>query len=123
MTTSNRVNPFEDLSDKLSEGVSDFAPKSKAQSAKPIEKDQIDKIAQENNFPSRQPEKPAKPQIAALSRARRRFTTGRNQQINIKATSETIDRLYRIADQKHMPLGEILQRALDALETSERRVG
>ena len=118
----SRVNPFNDLTDKPTQDLSDFAPKPKAEQRKPVDNAKIDQIAQENGFPSRQAERTAKAPPQAL-RPQRRFTTGRNQQINIKATSETIDRLYRIADQKHVPLGEILQRALEALETSERRAG
>lgn len=96
-----RVNPFEDLGD--------FKPKTEP---KPVQSADIDRLAADNNFPSRQP-----PRSTASPPARRRFTTGRNQQINIKATAETIDRLYRLADRQHVPLGELLDRALDALES------
>lgn len=112
--TRARVNPFEDLAD--------FKPKPEA---KPVEKAQIDKLAEDNNFPSRQAQAPvAKASMPAPapqpnSRRARRYTTGRNRQINIKATQETIDRLYRLADEKNMPLGELLDVALDALEQSK----
>lgn len=52
----------------------------------------------------------------APPRRGRRHTTGRNQQINIKATPEVIERLYKIADAKGVPIGELLEQALDALE-------
>ncbi|BBD03658.1 hypothetical protein YGS_C4P0002 (plasmid) [Sphingobium sp. YG1] len=42
--------------------------------------------------------------------------TGRNRQINIKATEETIIELYRIADAMNLPLGAVLEQALVALE-------
>ena len=108
-----RVNPFKDLAE--------FKPKSEA---KPVEKAQIDKLAEDNNFPSRQAQSPVAlasgPASAQPnSRRARRYTTGRNRQINIKATQETIDRLYRLADEKNMPLGELLDVALDALEQSK----
>ncbi len=32
------------------------------------------------------------------------------------ATSQVIERLYKIADAKRVPLGELLEQALDALE-------
>ena len=48
----------------------------------------------------------------------RRYRTGRNQQINIKATPQVIERLYKMADAKRVPLGELLEQALDALEKS-----
>ena len=98
-----RANPFADLGD--------FAPKAQA---KPVEAQQIERIASEMGFPSRQPA----PAPAAINTAsvRRRYTTGRNQQLNIKATAATIERFYRLADQQGVPLGELLEQALQALE-------
>jgi len=49
-------------------------------------------------------------------RQQRRYTTGRNKQINIKAMDETIKRLYQMADERGVPLGVLLEQALDALE-------
>ncbi len=109
MTTAERANPFGDL-------AQDFAPKKAP--AKPVEAAQIERLAEDHGFPSRQ--QPAALQAAAqqpAQRARRRYTTGRNQQINIKATSETLELFYRMADERNVPLGELLERALHALET------
>ena len=103
---SDRVNPFGDLNDFVPAGP-------KAKGSKPVEKAVIDQVASDNGFPSRQAQKAdAKP----APRQQRRYTTGRNQQINVKATAETIDRFYRIADEMNVPLGEVLARALEALE-------
>ena len=103
---SDRVNPFEDLND--------FAPaQPKEKCSKPVEKAVIDQVAADNGFPSRQA---LKPEAQPAPRQQRRYTTGRNQQINVKATAETIDRFYRIADELNVPLGEVLARALEALE-------
>ena len=103
-TDMTRINPFGDLSD-LSGGT--------ANEPKPVETAGIERIARENGFPSRQasiaPAEPAKPR-------RRRYTTGRNQQLNVKATAETIARFYRLADDRGCPLGELLEQALSALE-------
>lgn len=114
----SRANPFEDLND--------FAPKEKA---KPVDRDAIEKIAKDNNFSSSTPPKteaqPAKPKQEAApaeKRKQRRHTTGRNQQINVKATGETIAKFNRIADAENLPMGEILDRALDAYER-ERKSG
>ncbi len=52
----------------------------------------------------------------APARSGRRHTTGRNQQINIKATRQVIERLYKMADARQVPIGELLEQALDALE-------
>ena len=106
--TTDRANPFADLTE--------FQPK-----PKPVQKAEIEKLAQENGFPSRQPvrETPTKTVESKTERKGRRYTTGRNQQINIKATSETIERLYKIADEKNIPLGQVLDLALDAFERLE----
>jgi hypothetical protein len=100
----NRVNPFDNLDD--------FQPTSPS---KPVETAVIEKLSQENRFPSRQP-----PLANEPTRKRgRRYITGRDRQINIKATAATIDKLYRLADRKYVPLGELLAQALDALERSD----
>ena len=101
-----RVNPFLNLAD---------APvfTTKAKTDKPVPTATIERIAEENNFPSRQATKaPAK----EPRRKRRVYTTGRNRQFNIKATSETVDRFYKMADERKVPLCELLEQALDALE-------
>jgi hypothetical protein len=105
-----RANPFADI-----EKLPTFEPKPKA--TRPVVNEQIDKIAEASGFPSRQPVRPP----TARRKAGRRYKTGRNQQINIKATAQVIDRLYKMADAKRIPLGELLERALDALE--KERIG
>lgn len=111
----SRANPFEDLSD--------FEP---TPAAKPVPVAAIEEIAEQAGFPSRKPRAAAKPAAVKASapiavepaRAVRRYTTGRNRQINIKATDATIERLYRLADERGVPLGALLDQALDALEAS-----
>jgi predicted nucleic acid-binding protein len=102
---TTRANPFADI-----EKLPTFEPKPKAPSS--VANEQIDRIAEASGFPSRQaPRVPT-----ARRKVGRRYKTGRNQQINIKATAQVIDRLYKMADAKRVPLGELLERALDALE-------
>jgi len=102
--SNDRANPFADM-----EQLPTFAPKPKTARTLPVE--QIDQIAEATGFPSRQAAK-----LAVRRVPRRRFKTGRNQQINIKATPETIERLYTMADTRRVPLGELLEQALDALQ-------
>lgn len=103
----SRANPFDDLSDF------NAAPK-----ARPVEAKTITRIAEEHGFPSRQP---PQAELAPLQRpARRRYVTGRNRQINIKATNETVERFIRMADERNVPFGELLDLALDAIEAVRR---
>jgi hypothetical protein len=109
---TERVNPFGDLGD--------FAPS--PSKAKAEHRDVIEEIAAQHGFPSRQPVKPAAVPVSSANservpgRQQRRYTTGRNKQINIKATDDTIQRLYRLAVDRGVPLGELLEQALNALE-------
>jgi hypothetical protein len=101
-----RVNPFAEFADQPPV----FTPKAKAE--KPVPKEAIEKIAENNNFPSRQAARPA-PQS---KRKQRRYRTGRDQHLGIKTTAETRERFYKAADDRNVPLGELLRLALDALD-------
>jgi len=104
---NTRVNPFATLNDPPV-----FTTKAKTE--KPVPTATIERIAEENNFPSRQAVKvPKEPR-----RKRRVYTTGRNRQFNIKATAATVDRFYKMADERRVPLCELLERALDALKSA-----
>tara|TARA_R110000822_G_scaffold40643_2_gene110456 strand:- start:597 stop:950 length:354 start_codon:yes stop_codon:yes gene_type:complete len=116
----SRANPFGDLDD--------FAPQPKA---RPIRPEAIDSIAQASGFPSRKAQTslpglalpdPVAPLPATklVTRTQRRHTTGRNRQINIKATEDTIATLYRLADERGVPLGALLEQALAALEAERQ---
>lgn len=103
----SRIDPFADIMEMPA-----FEAKPKTQ--KPVEQEKIDKLSQDAGFPSRQPARAT--QTPAAKRKRRTYTTGRNQQINFKATAETIERFYKMADQRGVPLCELFEDALDALE-------
>ena len=102
----SRANPFGDLDD--------FAPESPS---RPVAAEAIDQLAQASGFPSRKAQAAPSP---APVRQPRRHTTGRNRQINIKATEETITALYAIADDMGLPLGAVLEQALAALAEKQR---
>jgi hypothetical protein len=101
---SGRVNPFADLTEPPA-----FTPKPKKE--KPVAEETIERIAKEHNFPSRQAKVQNTPR-----RKPRVYRTGRNQQFNAKATPETIEKFYELANERNVPLGELLRLALDALE-------
>lgn len=103
---TGRVNPFADLNSPLPPFT--VKPRKETQPAE----DAIARIAKENNFPSRQAPKGAK----EPRRKRRVHRTGRNQQFNLKATTETVERFYKMADERKVPLGALLEQALDALD-------
>lgn len=100
--SATRINPFSDL-----EKAPQFDVKPPALR---VPTEQIDQLAREHNFPSREG------QTIKSPRPRRKHVTGRNQQFNIKATAETIDRFYKLADARRVPLGQLLQDAIEALE-------
>lgn len=109
----SRANPFGDLDD--------FTPEA---AAKPVPVQAIERIAETSGFPSRKAREDKAEAASAPSllpdeprmHVQRRHRTGRNRQINIKATDTTIANLYRIADELDLPLGAVLERALEALE-------
>jgi hypothetical protein len=102
---SGRVDPFATLKEPLPS----FTTKPKKE--RRVEEEAVERIAEENNFPSRQ----AKSQNT-VRRKPRVYRTGRNQQLNAKATRETIEKFYKLANERNVPLGELLRLALDALE-------
>lgn len=126
---NERVNPFGDLGD--------FEPAPPKAKAKANILDVVDQVAEQHGFPSRQPVKQAtstalpdpakeKPQAAQIAVKEqlpsRRRTTGRSEQVNIKTTFAAKKRLMEISVERDMPLGEILELALAALEKSWTKI-
>lgn len=101
---AERADPF--AGDFDVSGFKPAAPKKPAAGPEVIRK-----VSEEQNFPSRAP-------VRKAARPQRRHRTGRNVQLNIKATPETIERFLSIADKQKWVLGEALEHALDALEAS-----
>jgi hypothetical protein len=107
---SERASIFDGDSDF---DVSKFAPKqSKPKTETSAEA--VRAMAENSDFRSREPA-PA-PKKATAEKERRRYTTGRNVQLNIKVRSETLDAFYSIADAEKWVLGETLERAVSALQ-------
>ncbi len=109
---ASRANAFGDLSEFQPQPKP--APQRRTERAAPRE--DIERLAQASGFTSRQPQ--AAPAPVARP-AGRRHVTGRNQQINVKATPETIAKFYRLADERGVVLGELLEVALKALEDAK----
>jgi hypothetical protein len=102
---SERVNAFATLKE-----VPVFEVKPKTE--KLVAKDAVDRLADDNGFPSRQ----ARKATAAPTRKRRVYRTGRNRNFSMKATNEAVERFYKMADERTVTLGALLELALDALE-------
>lgn len=111
MNTHTRHNPLGSLDDD------DDAVPAAATAPKPmLPKEEAQRIAQ--SFIGGNAQVPAP---AAPARKQRRYTTGRNQQFNIKATGETIARANRMADDRNVPLGVLLELALQALDDASKK--
>jgi hypothetical protein len=104
--SSQRADPF---AIDAEPDLSSFKPRP-AQQTPASARATIRQVSEQNNFPSREAAPKPKP------KTQRRRRTGRNVQINIKAKQETVDRLIAIADQRGWVLGEVLEKALTALE-------
>jgi len=102
---NTRKNPFATLAE-----ASTF--QTKPPRAEPVSDEAIENIAQNRNFPSREGPKTA----TKAARQQRRYRTGRDQHLGIKTTAETRSRFYKAADERKVPLGELLKLALDALD-------
>lgn len=90
-----------------------WAPKNSRSTMPRPEMDEIKQAANAAGFQSRE----ATPKTAQKQTRRRR--TGRNAQLNIKTTPETIDTFYRIADANGWGLGETLEYALTLLDNQQ----
>jgi hypothetical protein len=110
MMTAKRAGVF-DAEDDLD--VSGFTPKATDQPA--VKPEQVRAVSEAARFQSREPRRDAAPG-AAQKREPRRYRTGRNTQLNIKARTEAIESFYAIADRQGWVLGETFERAIDALK-------
>jgi hypothetical protein len=112
---SERANPFGDLGDLA-----------KTPAKPKPDPEQLEQVAKESGFVSRQPVKEAQTVSPAIAPAKaekptlpsRRRVTGRSEQVNIKTTFAAKKRLMEISVERNMPLGEILEQALELLEKS-----
>ncbi len=92
--------------------VSGFAPK--AGVSPKAQPEQVRAVSEAANFQSREPSRQNVP--SSPKREPRRYRTGRNIQLNIKARADVIEAFYEIADRQGWILGETFERAVAALE-------
>ena len=92
--------------------VAGFAPKEAVTPT--VRPEEVRAVSEAANFQSREPRHEI--QAVPPKREPRRYRTGRNIQLNIKARANVIDAFYEIADQNGWVLGETFERAVAALE-------
>ena len=92
--------------------VSGFVPKDAVRST--VRPEQVRAVSEAASFQSR--ERRREMLVNAPKREPRRYRTGRNIQLNIKARADAIEAFYAIADRKGWVLGETFERAVAALE-------
>jgi hypothetical protein len=107
--SSKRAGIFEAESEL---DVNDFVPK-EAVTPK-VRPEQVRAVSEAANFQSREP--PREILAGSLKREPRRYRTGRNIQLNIKARADVIEAFYGIADRKGWVLDETFECAVAALE-------
>jgi hypothetical protein len=105
---NGRADPFADMD------LTDFTPKPALRP--PVDRDVIRQVSEQNQFLSRVAAQPEPILEAKPLRRRGRPRTGRSVQFNMKVTQATSDRFIRLADAQGWVFGEMLERALDALE-------
>lgn len=100
-----------DVEDDLD--VSGFTPKAPNRPA--ARPEQVRTVSEAAQFQSREP-RPERMPSGSSKREPRRYRTGRNIQLNIKARAEAIEAFYAIAEQRGWVLGETFEHAIDALK-------
>jgi hypothetical protein len=93
--------------------VSGFAPKAAPDINAPAP-EKLRAVAEAAHFSSREPKAPKA--VVAAPRPARRYRTGRNVQLNLKASQETVDGFYALSDKNGWVLGETFERAVQALQ-------
>jgi hypothetical protein len=98
--------------------VTGFSPKARSDPQAPAA-DQVRAVSQLAKFTSREPATTTKadPKAKEAKREPRRYRTGRNVQLSLKASKETVDAFYAITEaQSGWVLGYTFQRAIEALQ-------
>lgn len=107
MTNTSRAGLFD------ADDLSDFTPAPPAASARP---EAVRAVAEAAAFRSRGPHTAAPSVTSTPRREPRRHRTGRNVQLNLKVRQDTANSFYALADRLGLVLGEVFERAIEALE-------
>ncbi len=85
--------------------LSDFKPAPAAA----VHQEAIRQLSEASGFPSREPDRV----VAYRPVVRRVWRTGRNLQLSIKVTADTLARFTALADKRGIPFGELVKQLLD----------
>lgn len=116
--SKNRVNPFEAPVHEIA-SLDKFLPK-KRSDAPTISQTEIDKIADQTGFPSRDAQ--INVEKSTAKRGDRRYRTGRNTQISLRATAEIVEQFYAIADQMGVSVVVAFEQAVMALVKEQNQI-
>lgn len=119
---AQREDPFADANQPID--VSDFAHDAKLAKRKEVDQAELASLARATGF-----DRSVLPQASARALSvtepaqsvqtvakQRRYTTGRDTQLNVKCRAETKARFLRLADQAETSLGVMFERIIDAYE-------
>lgn len=109
---SKRASVFDGEEEEID--LSSFAPRAGERAGPPAE--QVRALSEAVKFPSREPRGSKPAPTPEPRRGQRRYRTGRNAPITIKARPEDIQRLNALCDRFNWVQGYTLERALTALE-------
>jgi hypothetical protein len=107
---AERAKLFEEVQEP---DLSRFAPRTTATPAPAIE--QVRDVSTAAGFPNRDPIRPEAIRTVAPVAERHYYRTGRDTQFNTKVRAETKAAYIAIATEDAVPLGKILEDALEAL--------
>jgi hypothetical protein len=93
--------------DPIGGDLSDFRPEPPKTTV--VLQEAIRKLSEANGFPSREPERA----VTYRPVLRRVWRTGRNLQLSIKVTADTLARFTALADKRGVPFGELVKQLLD----------
>jgi len=121
---ATRDDPFADANKLID--VSDFAQDPLTAKRKDVDQAKLSSLARATGF-DRSMESPASvssPQPGSVSQSlkQRRYTTGRDTQLNLKCKAETKARFIRIADARQTTLGALFEQMLNTYEKQIERV-
>lgn len=113
---SNRISPFD------TDDLSDFRTEPAPSTAVPVSAEAIDQLSHQTGFPSR-PFAQVPSVAAPIAGRPRRYTTGRDKQLNVKVEGRVKERFLALADVDRIPLGALFEKMLDAYERERGKGG